>query len=109
VTTVGPHRDELVLRIGELSGRTHGSQGEQRSLVLALRLGGHQLVTDRIGSPPILLLDDVFSELDSVRSEALLACVPEGQALVTAANPTDLPAGAEVAAHVRIEEGKLLP
>jgi DNA replication and repair protein RecF len=108
VTTVGPHRDELVLRIGGLSGRTHGSQGEQRSLVLALRLGGHELVTDRIGSAPILLLDDVFSELDPVRSEALLDCVPGGQALVTAASPTDLPTGAAVASHVRIEEGKLL-
>ena len=50
---------------------THASQGEQRSLALALRLAGHQLVTERIGSPPMLLLDDVFSELDQVRSEAL--------------------------------------
>jgi DNA replication and repair protein RecF len=71
-----------------------------------LRLAGHQLVTDRIGSPPILLLDDVFSELDHVRSEALLTCLPFGQALVTTAG--DLPGGADVQARFRVEDGKLL-
>jgi DNA replication and repair protein RecF len=106
VTTVGPHRDELFLQVGGLAGRTHASQGEQRSLALALRLAGHQLVTERIGSPPILLLDDVFSELDPARSEALLTCLPSGQAVVTTAG--DLPPGAEVAARARVEDGKLL-
>ncbi len=108
VTTVGPHRDELLLEIGGLSGRMHASQGEQRSLVLALRLAGHDLVTGRGGSAPILLLDDVFSELDAARSEALLTCVPDGQAVVTAADATHLPGGAAIALHVRIENGKLL-
>jgi DNA replication and repair protein RecF len=106
VTTVGPHRDELILQVGGLAGRTHASQGEQRSLALALRLAGHQLVTERIGSPPILLLDDVFSELDPARSEALLTCLPSGQAVVTTAG--DLPPGAEVAARARVEDGKVL-
>jgi DNA replication and repair protein RecF len=106
VTTVGPHRDELSLRIGDLPARTHASQGEQRSLALALRLAGHELVTHRIGSAPILLLDDVFSELDPVRGEALMGCLPAGQALVTTAG--DLPAGVDVAARARVEDGKLL-
>jgi DNA replication and repair protein RecF len=106
VTTVGPHRDELVLEVGGLAGRTHASQGEQRSLALALRLAGHQLVRERIGSAPILLLDDVFSELDASRAEALLACLPAGQAIVTTAG--ELPPLAEVAARARIEDGKLL-
>jgi DNA replication and repair protein RecF len=106
VTTVGPHRDELALYVGGLAGRTHASQGEQRSLALALRLAGHRLVTQRIGTTPILLLDDVFSELDRFRSEALLACLPEGQALVTTAG--DLPAGADISAYARLEDGKLL-
>jgi DNA replication and repair protein RecF len=103
---VGPHRDEVVLQVGGLGGRTYASQGEQRSLALALRLGGHQLVTERIGSAPILLLDDVFSELDPARSEALLACLPRGQAVVTTAG--ELPPGADVAARARLEDGKLL-
>jgi DNA replication and repair protein RecF len=107
ITTVGPHRDELVIEVGGLPGRTHASQGEQRSLALAMRLAGHQLVTERVGSSPILLLDDVFSELDPVRADALLACLPAGQAIVTTAG--ELPAGAEAACRVRIEDGKVLP
>jgi DNA replication and repair protein RecF len=106
VTTVGPHRDELLVEVGGLGGRLYASQGEQRSLALALRLAGHQLVTDRIGSAPILLLDDVFSELDAVRSEALLTCLPPGQAVLTTAG--ELPPGAEIAARARLEDGKLL-
>lgn len=106
VTTVGPHRDELELVIGSFPARTQASQGEQRSLTLALRVAGHHLVTDRIGSSPILLLDDVFSELDAVRSESLLACLPVGQAIVTTAG--EVPPGAEVAARFRVDGGKLL-
>jgi DNA replication and repair protein RecF len=94
------------LEVGALAGRTHASQGEQRSLALALRLAGHALVTERIGSAPILLLDDVFSELDPARSEALLSCLPEGQAVVTTAG--ELPPGTTVTAWARVEDGKLL-
>lgn len=106
VTTVGPHRDELVIDVGGLPSRTHASQGEQRSLALALRLAGHHVVSERIGTGPILLLDDVFSELDPLRADALLACLPAGQAIITTAG--DLPPGAVVAARARVEDGKLL-
>ena len=106
VTTVGPHRDELDMHVAGFPARTHASQGEQRSLTLALRVAGHHLVTDRIGSSPILLLDDVFSELDAARSESLLACLPRGQAIVTTAGA--VPDGAEIAARFRVEGGKLL-
>jgi DNA replication and repair protein RecF len=102
VSLVGPHRDELDLAVQGLPGRTHASQGEQRSLALALQLAAHQLATERLGSPPVLLLDDVFSELDPFRSRALLAGLPPGQALLT----TALPAPAEVeAARVFLVEG----
>lgn len=92
VSTVGPHRDDLHLSVGGLPARTHASQGEQRCLALALRLAGHAVVTETVGSPPVLLLDDVFSELDPHRSDALLASLPEGQALLTSA--AGLPAAA---------------
>jgi DNA replication and repair protein RecF len=92
VSTVGPHRDDLGLTIGGLAARSHASQGEQRSLALALRLAAHGVVTETVGSPPILLLDDIFSELDPDRSDALLRALPPGQALLTAA--ASLPAGA---------------
>lgn len=106
VSTVGPHRDDVELRIGGLPTRTHASQGEQRSLALALRLGGHRLVTDRIGSSPVLLLDDVFSELDPDRGAALLEALPAGQALLTTASAP--PSGSRPDKLVRVESGKLL-
>lgn len=105
VTTVGPHRDEVVLTIGELPARTHASQGEQRSLALALRLAGHAVVTDAIGTPPTLLLDDVFSELDAARSDALVTHLPIGQALLSTAG--SLPTGLSPAATLRVSAGTL--
>lgn len=92
-TSVGPQRDDIHLSVGRLAARTQASQGEQRSLGLALRLGGHSLVTARHGSSPVLLLDDVFSELDRRRCGALMACLPDGQTLLTSAVavPDDLP------------------
>jgi DNA replication and repair protein RecF len=95
VTTIGPHRDDLVVCIAGRDARLQASQGEQRSVALALRLGLHQLLTDRLGQPPILLLDDVFSELDPDRSRALVEQLPVSQALVTTAVP--LPGRVEVA------------
>ncbi len=106
VTTIGPHRDELELHIGTLPARTHASQGEQRSLALALRLAVHETVTETTGAAPVLLLDDVFSELDSHRCAALLASLPGGQAILTTAGL--LPDGAEPAATVRIAAGQIV-
>lgn len=106
VTTIGPHRDDLTLSIGGLPARTHASQGEQRSLALALRLGAHAAVTEATGSTPVLLLDDVFSELDPERSAALLAHLPDGQAILTTAGP--LPPTATPAVTVRVSGGRLL-
>lgn len=106
VTTVGPHRDELLLAVGGEPARTHASQGEQRSLALALRLAGHQVVTGRLGSPPVLLLDDVFSELDPVRAGALLAGLPDGQAILTTAS--GVPPGAKPEVSLRVADGALV-
>jgi len=103
VTLVGPHRDELDLRIDGLPSRTHASQGEQRSLALALRLAAHEVVTTDTGSAPVLLLDDVFSELDPDRSDALLAHLPAGQTVLTSA--AGLPPRAAPEKILRITEG----
>jgi DNA replication and repair protein RecF len=105
VTSVGPHRDELALSLAGLPARTHASQGEQRSVAVALRLAGHTLVTARTGEAPILLLDDVFSELDPVRSRALLKRLPEGQSLLTTTGV--VPEGAEPDLVVTVEGGEL--
>lgn len=105
LTTVGPHRDELDLVIDGMPARTHASQGEQRSLALALRLAGHRVVTDRLETAPVLLLDDVFSELDDHRSAALLRALPTGQALLTTAG--SLPPGVRPEAIWHVEDGKV--
>ena len=101
VTTVGPHRDEIEIMLNDMPARTHGSQGEQRALALALRLAGHELVRATTGVAPLLVLDDVFSELDDGRSAALVAALPSGQTLLTSA--IDLPPGAVVDATIRLE------
>jgi DNA replication and repair protein RecF len=93
VSTVGPHRDELEIALAGMPARTHASQGEQRTLALALRLAAHRLVADRAGSTPLLVLDDVLSELDPERAMALLEHLPAGQVVITSASP--LPAAAK--------------
>ena len=105
VCLVGPHRDDLTLRINAMPARTHASQGEQRSMALALRLGAHRLVADALDDVPVLLLDDVFSELDPGRTEALLHHLPAGQAVLTTAGP--IPAGAEPEQVVTVNAGQL--
>ncbi len=107
VSTVGPHRDDVTLAIDGRPARTHASQGEQRTLALALRLAAHRAVTDRIGTPPVLLLDDVFSELDPGRSRALLAHLPAGQTLLTTAG--HLPEGVRPELVVRVRAGRIEP
>ncbi len=99
-TTVGPHRDDVELALYGRDARTHASQGEQRSLALALRLALHRLVAERTGHAPILLLDDVFSELDQDRSRELARHLPPGQALLTTAAP--LPPGLQAASVVDV-------
>ncbi len=86
-TTLGPHRDDVAVTLDARDARRQSSQGEQRSLALALRLAGHELVRQRRGVDPLLLLDDVFSELDPTRSDRLLQLLPAGQTLVTTAVP----------------------
>ena len=92
VTTVGPHRDEPGFAIDGHDARVHGSQGEQRTVSLAVRLATHRAIADAVGSSPILLLDDVFSELDPERAASLAANLPERtQTLITSARPEDVP------------------
>lgn len=106
MTTVGPQRDELAVELGGVPARLYASQGEQRSLVLAFRLAGNQVLTDRLASSPILLLDDVFSELDPERSSALAACLPAAQAVVTTAS--GLPRGMRASCTLQVERGKIV-
>jgi DNA replication and repair protein RecF len=91
-TSLGPHLDDVLLLAGDRDLRSFGSQGEQRLALLALLLAEAAAITGRTGVPPLLLLDDVLSELDPGRRLILAERVrSSGQALVTATDPSLLP------------------
>lgn len=92
VTLVGPHRDELLLKLGQMPAKGYASHGESWSYALALRLASYDLLRAE-GNEPVLVLDDVFAELDTRRRERLAELVAPGeQVLVTAAVDDDVPA-----------------
>lgn len=83
-TVVGPHRDEVEFKINETPARSYGSQGQQRTLVLALKLAELELIETVVGEPPLLLLDDVLAELDLERQNQLLSAIEDRfQTLIT--------------------------
>lgn len=106
-TLVGPHREDLAVTAGGRELPTFASRGEQRSVVLALKLAEAEWLRSRTGTLPVFLLDDVLSELDPGRRERLVAALPpDAQALVTSALPAGLPpALAERAAVVPVSRG----
>jgi DNA replication and repair protein RecF len=106
VTLVGPHRDDWHLVLNGLDARSHASQGEQRTLALALRLAGHRLLATVVGSDPVLLLDDVFSELDPERSAALVVHLPATQTLLTTAGV--VPPGIDAERHLTVSAGRVV-
>lgn len=92
VTTVGPHHDDLVISLGGKEARSYASQGQQRTAVVSLKLAEAELMARRTGERPVLLLDDVLSELDAERRVALLRRVAgEGQVIVTSAESGPFP------------------
>lgn len=82
-TQVGPHRDDISFYINGMNAKIYGSQGQQRTVALSLKLAEIELVKELIGDNPILLLDDVMSELDSTRRDALLASIDDIQTIIT--------------------------
>jgi DNA replication and repair protein RecF len=90
VTTHGPHRDDLQFSVDEKAARPFASQGQQKTAALALKLAELELIRSRVGEHPILLLDDVFSELDATRSRRLVESLPtDVQCLMTTTDLTD--------------------
>ncbi|NHZ70086.1 MAG: DNA replication and repair protein RecF [Proteobacteria bacterium] len=92
-TTVGPHRDEPELLLDGRATRTRASQGEQRTAALALRIGAYRVIREVRNQTPILLLDDVFSELDIARAKRVLSLMPAGQVFVTTAREDEVSIG----------------
>jgi DNA replication and repair protein RecF len=106
ITLVGPHRDDVVLGIGELPARGYASHGESWSLALALRLAAYDVLRSD-GGEPVLILDDVFAELDTDRRDRLAELVaPAEQVLVTVAVPGDVPAALR-GARFEVADGRV--
>ena len=110
-TTVGPHRDDIRVMLGGQEARAYGSQGQQRTAVVSLKLAEAALVTRRTGERPVLLLDDVLSELDAERRAALLRQVAgEGQVIITSAEAGPFPPDLIASARVwMVSQGRIQP
>ena len=92
VCLVGPQRDDVILGLGELPAKGYASHGESWSFALGLKLAAYQLLRTDLGDDPVLVLDDVFAELDTGRRERLAAMVADcEQVIITAAVPADVP------------------
>lgn len=111
-TLIGPHRDELAFTVGAVNLGRYGSRGQQRSVTLALKLGEAELMRARSGDSPVLLLDDLLSELDAERRAHMLEVVrrPEQQTLLSATDLADF--GGEFLGAItklRVEAGRVYP
>lgn len=110
-TLVGPHRDEVHFRLNSHPARTYASQGQQRTLVLALKLAELELLETVLGETPLLLLDDVLAELDLKRQQQLLTVI--GERVQTIITTTDLerfyPAWLTGAQRFQVVQGQLFP
>ena len=108
VSLVGPHRDDLRVELAGRDVATHASRGQQRTIILALKLAETDLLGADGAPTPIVLLDDVFSELDAERSDRSLSLLLErGQVLVTMADLASLPAGRRGVTIWQVGEGRL--
>ena len=89
-TTVGPHRDDIDITINNVSARSFGSQGQQRSCALALKLGESEIIKKITGETPVALLDDVMSELDEKRQDYVLNHINDRQVFLTCCDPSQV-------------------
>ena len=104
-TLIGPHRDDIEILLDDMPARTHASQGEQRTIALSLRVAGHHLLHKVHKTKPLLLLDDVFSELDSDRTERLLHLLVADQTFITTAIQPKI---IQQNMYYEVKEGKIL-
>ena len=111
VSLVGPHRDDVVLSLGDLPAKGYASHGESWSFALGLKLAAYRLLARDLGDDPVLVLDDVFAELDTGRRERLAELISDcEQVLITAAVGADVPDRLRQQGHTfEVELGKVLP
>jgi DNA replication and repair protein RecF len=90
ITTVGPHRDDFSVYINNIETKSYGSQGQQRTAVLTMKFSSLRIIKEVTGEYPILLLDDVLSELDFNRKRYVLSCIGDIQTIITCTGSNDI-------------------
>jgi len=108
---IGPHRDDITLTVNDASAVAFASQGQQRSLVIALKLAELELLADHLREPPVLLLDDVLAELDLLRQGFLMSAVPDNmQTILTTTHLSGIePRWLEKASTLCVTQGSIAP
>lgn len=106
---VGPHRDDIGIRINGTDVRTYGSQGQKRTAALSMKLAEVEMMQEQTGHSPILLLDDVMSELDERRQLFLVDCIEKHQTVITCTGVEDSIRKMANARIFRVKEGRILP
>lgn len=106
-TTVGPHRDDLKIRVNGIDVRTYGSQGQQRSCALSLKLAECEIFKERFGEYPVLILDDAYSELDKTRRKNLMNAAKKMQTIITCTEKESIPEY-EKYNNITISGGKII-
>jgi DNA replication and repair protein RecF len=109
-TVIGPHRDDIMIELRERQIKPYGSQGQQRTSVFALRIAEARYIEERTGERPLLLMDDVFSQLDRERGERLMKLVyGEYQAIITTPREEDTNYAPQEMEKLQVSEGKICP
>lgn len=90
ITSIGPHRDDFLVLINDVDTKTYGSQGQQRTAVLTIKFSSLNIIKELTGEHPVLLLDDVLSELDFSRKKYILSTIGEIQTIITCTGIEDL-------------------
>lgn len=110
MTEVGPHRDDLSVRMNGVSLQAYGSQGQHKTAATALKLAEARFLWQQLQTPPLLLLDDIFAEIDAVRTDRLMEMIPAyGQTFITTAKETDIGDYRQGITRFRVHEGAVTP
>ena len=104
---MGPHRDDIEFKINGIDARNFGSQGQKRSVALALKLAQAEVIREISGEYPVCLLDDVMSELDTTRQNYILNHIRDWQSFITCCDPANTKA-LEGGKLIEIREGKII-
>ncbi len=110
VTEVGPHRDDLAIRMNGVSLQAYGSQGQHKTAATALKLAEARFLWHQLQVPPLLLLDDIFAEIDAARTGRLMEMVPTyGQTFITTAKESDIGDYRQGITRFRVHDGAVTP